>query len=195
MDYRRFTKDFRYVDDVVPAAKGNAFLGRGHSIEGVVIHTMVGSLDGSGAWFRDPASHVSAHFGVGLKPPIEQPKRSYAEIHQYVDLRDTALHAGVVTRPTSGLVRTLRGRNPNSYLIGIETEDLGDPNDVVRTIEQINAVAWLTYDILVFANRNPSPRTIFGHREVRATKECPGNFPIDTVIQRVRARFLREGRL
>lgn len=194
MDYRRFTKDFRYVDEVVPAAKGNAYRGRLHKVEGIVIHTMDGYLDGTGSWFRNPEARASTHFGVGLKPPIEHPKRSYAEIHQYVDLRDTALHAGVVFKPTSGLVRTRIGWNPNSYLIGIETEDLGDP-EMPRPIEQVNSVAWLSYDLCVLFDLHPSPRTIFGHREVRATKECPGSFPVHTVVERVRARYEREGRL
>lgn len=42
------------------------------SVQGVVLHIMQGSLDGSDSWFRNPISQSSAHFGVGKNGTIYQ---------------------------------------------------------------------------------------------------------------------------
>jgi LysM repeat protein len=50
------------------------------SVQGVVLHIMQGSLDGSDSWFRNPLSRSSAHFGVGKT----------GTIYQWVDTADRA---------------------------------------------------------------------------------------------------------
>lgn len=62
----------------------------------VIIHTIVGSLSGADSWFRNSASRVSAHFGVGKN----------GTIYQWVDTDDKAW-ANV---------------GANSYSISIENE-------------------------------------------------------------------------
>lgn len=42
------------------------------AMNGVVMHTMVGNLDGCIAWFNNPASSVSAHFGIAQDGSIHQ---------------------------------------------------------------------------------------------------------------------------
>lgn len=36
-----------------------------HPTRGLILHIMQGTLDGTDAWFKNPASQASAHFGVG----------------------------------------------------------------------------------------------------------------------------------
>lgn len=90
--------------------------GRGTcGVEGIVLHvTGPGSMAGMASWFKNPASQVSAHFGIGKK----------GEVQQYVEVGDSAWHAGILNRPdtTNPLVAswTRDGVNPNRCTIGIE---------------------------------------------------------------------------
>lgn len=54
-----------------PWPTGNGFYGSGAML-GVVMHTMVGDLPGTIAWFNNPASGVSAHFGIDQTGLIHQ---------------------------------------------------------------------------------------------------------------------------
>lgn len=42
------------------------------AMKGVIMHTMVGNLPGTVAWFNNPAAKASAHFGVGQDGSIHQ---------------------------------------------------------------------------------------------------------------------------
>lgn len=85
--------------------------GRGkYKPEAIVLHIMQGTLKGTDAWFNNPKSNVSAHYGIGKN----------GEVHQYVDEKDTAYHAGIVKRPSWKLFKP--NSNPNFYTIGIEHE-------------------------------------------------------------------------
>jgi N-acetylmuramoyl-L-alanine amidase len=80
----------------------------------VVIHIMDGTLHGTDTWFLDPASRVSAHYGVGAT----------GTVHQYVAEGDAAWHAGRRYNPTWKLIKDTP--NPNFYTIGIEHEGEAD---------------------------------------------------------------------
>lgn len=90
--------------------------GRGTcGIQGIVIHvTGPGSMAGMASWFKNPSSQVSAHFGIGKN----------GEVHQYVEVGDSAWHAGILNRPdmSNPLVASWvsQGVNPNRCTIGIE---------------------------------------------------------------------------
>jgi N-acetyl-anhydromuramyl-L-alanine amidase AmpD len=58
----------------------NCTKGGQDSVVGVVLHIMEGTLIGSDAWFRNPASQASAHFGVSKA----------GVIYQWVDTKDRA---------------------------------------------------------------------------------------------------------
>jgi N-acetyl-anhydromuramyl-L-alanine amidase AmpD len=100
-----------------------------HDVCAIVIHTMVGSLASCDAQFSNPASQVSAHFGVGLD----------GTVHQYVDDHDGAWANGVL-EPGNQWEPVFGSENPNRRTISIETEDRGRPDDEPVTDAQYRAV-------------------------------------------------------
>lgn len=133
----------------------------GQKPEAIVIHIMAGTLKGTDAWFNNPKSQVSSHYGVG----------EGGEVHQYVKEGDTAWANGRVSSPTSKLVKKKAGINPNYYTISIENEgkDLSK-----QPGKQIEALAELVADI---AKRNKIPldrEHVIGHYEIFSPKpNCP----------------------
>lgn len=103
--------------NIIQKKSPNFWQGRkGYRPEVVVIHIMDGTLAGTDSWFANPASQVSAHFGIGKN----------GEAHQYVKEEDTAWHAGRIDAPSWKLIKP-SSVNPNLYTIGIEHE--GKPGD------------------------------------------------------------------
>src|SRR5690349_2381652 len=140
---------------------------RGFEPRAIVIHIIVGSLESAGLTFRDARSSVSAHYGVGKS----------GRLHQFVEESDTAFHAGTVVHPTWRLIDPRA--NPNFYTIGIEHE--GQPQDVWPD-EQYGASAALVREI---AGRWKIPLDrdhIIMHREIRASKSCPGSVGMERLI-------------
>lgn len=125
----------------------------------IVIHISEGTLASADAWFGNDAAKVSAHYCIGRG----------GEVHQYVSEEDTAYHAGNPVNPTW---RLLRPRvNPNFYTVGIEHEG--------RALEQWPDLQYATSAQLIaeIAQRWSIPLDadhIFMHREIRASKTCPG---------------------
>ena len=148
----------------------------GHRPQAVVVHVMEGTLAGTDAWFRDPRSKVSAHYGVGLG----------GEVHQYVLEADAAWHAGRLYRPSWAGARA--GVNPNLSTIGIEHE--GDGKTAWPAL-MYEASAALIQDI---CNRWAIPidrEHVVCHREIYARKTCPGEgVDIEQLV-----RMAREGAL
>lgn len=129
--------------------------------EAIVVHIIVGSLTSADQHFNDPTSVVSAHYGVGKD----------GEIHQYVQEADTAFHAGIVVRPTWSLIKP--NVNPNLYTVGIEHE--GQPSDIWPEA-QMCASAALIGDIALRWRIPLNQDHLIMHRQIRATKTCPGGF-------------------
>lgn len=142
----------------------------------VVIHIMDGTLHGTDTWFLDPASRVSAHYGVGAA----------GVVHQYVAESDTAWHAGRRYNPTWKLIR--QTPNPNVYTIGIEHEGLADSpwSDAM-----LDASTRLVMEI---CNRWSIPIDrdhVIGHREIYARKTCPGTWlDLDRFVAQVQQAAL-----
>lgn len=101
---------------LIGAHPQNQSEGRGGVLpEAVVLHIAAGTLPGMDAWFNNPASGVSAHYGVGKA----------GDIHQYVAVGNTAFANGIVEdghRP--GLIddNLAAGHRPNAWTISIEHE-------------------------------------------------------------------------
>lgn len=129
----------------------------------IVIHIMEGSLSGTDAWFNADASKVSAHYGVGMG----------GDIHQYVDEKNAAWHAGRTTpEATFRFLKEKPGVNPNRYTIGIEHEGFAETS---WSEEMYNASAALIRDICHRWGIPIDRDHIVGHREIYTHKTCPGD--------------------
>ena len=151
------------------AHRANFAVGRhgGWQPEAIVIHVMDGSLSGTDAWFNDPASSVSAHYGIGTD----------GTVHQYVKEDDTAFHAGTVVKPAWPEIRKdAQGRfvNPNLYTIGIEHAGWGTKTDPWPPSQRAASIA-LVREIAARWNIGLDARHIIPHRMIRSSKpDCPG---------------------
>lgn len=146
--------------NIIQKKSPNFWAGRkGYRPEGVVIHIMDGTLAGTDSWFANPASQVSAHYGIGRT----------GEVHQYVKEEDTAWHAGRVDAPVWGLIKP--NINPNLYTIGIEHE--GKPDDVwTDAMKQASAV--LIREICQRWQIPIDRAHVVGHFEIYSKKpNCP----------------------
>ena len=133
----------------------------------IVIHISDGNLESLDNTFANPLSKVSSHYGIGKK----------AQIHQYVDEKDTAFHAGIIRNPTAAVVIKNRSLNPNYYTIGIEHE--GKATDAWPQ-EQFFASAQLIAEIAARWSIPIDADHVIPHRAIRADKSCPG-FVVDLV--------------
>ena len=86
--------------------------------EAIVYHIAQGTLIGTDAWFRNPASEASAHFEVG----------KLAEVHQYVELTDAPWTNGKIQKPDLTIPWLKQcvtdGINPNTVTATIEHEGM-----------------------------------------------------------------------
>jgi hypothetical protein len=103
-------------------------------------------------------------------------------VHQYVEETDTAFHAGTVVRPTWRLLDP--HANPNLYTIGIEHEGLPQnpwPDDLYQTSAKL---------IREVAGRWAIPLDrdhVIMHREIRASKTCPGSADMERLLREAAA--------
>ncbi|HTK03449.1 MAG TPA: peptidoglycan recognition family protein [Alphaproteobacteria bacterium] len=141
---------------------------QGKKIDGIVIHTTVGTYDGTITYFQNNDRSVSAHYVVSLD----------GDITQMVNENVGANHAGNVSNPTTPVYK---GFNPNWNTIGIENADNADPAGADRS-RQLPALANLVRDICL-RNGIPIDRNyICGHRELYDKKTCPGNIDVNKVV-------------
>lgn len=142
----------------------NFTVGRaGKKITGIVIHTMVGTLNGSQAWMHNPKSGALAHYGIGLS----------GEIRRWCEEKNTAWHAG--------------NWSANLTTVGIEHEDNGNWRDGNRTDAMYNSSIELCADICRREGIVPSRQTIRKHKEVsQGTTECCGGLDIDRIVEGVK---------
>jgi len=149
----------------------------GHTPEAIVIHIVVGSLRSCDNTFLNPSLDVrrSAHYGVGRD----------GRVHQYVADEDTAFHAGIRDREVAPIVKERPTLNPNLFTIGIEHEGFpGDP----WPDAQFAASAALVADVARRWGIPVDRRHVILHREIRASKTCPGSWvDIDQLVARAAA--------
>ena len=144
--------------------------GRAASPVALAIHTMGGGFDGCGSWFASPASQVSSHYGAALDGRLDQ----------YVGLEHTAWVNG---RPepgnrwgevldAAGVAGWVRDLNPNTLVVGIETDDAGSGATAVT-----DALYAATRDACRLAlRRYPGLVVVTGHHVISPSsrKNCPG---------------------
>ncbi len=146
--------------NIIQKKSSNFWVGRkGYKPEAVVIHIMDGTLAGTDSWFANPASQVSAHYGIGRN----------GEVHQYVQENDSAWHAGRIDAPVWKFIRP--NINPNLYTIGIEHE--GKPEDI-WTASMKQSSADLIREICERWQIPIDRYHVIGHYEIYSKKpNCP----------------------
>lgn len=154
------------VIDRMPIPASNFAAGRnGQQIDRVVLHTMVSWISSADARFHDPASQVSAHFGVRID----------GTLWQWVNTWDTAFHAGDLS--------------VNYRSIGIEHEDGGAPNDprpdVLYARSSALVAQFCTENAIPCARGTGGPG-IYDHRQIVATA-CPDALDTDRIIWQAQA--------
>ena len=152
--------------DIIKKPSPNFYSGRkSYKPEAIVIHIMEGSLAGTDSWFGNRQARVSAHYGVGKS----------GEVHQYVDEKNTAWHAGVITTPSWSLIKKAGNGlyiNPNYYTIGIEHEGTVDTDWTDAMYESTSTlIAEISKRWNILVDRNH----VIGHHEIYAVKACPGH--------------------
>lgn len=145
-------------------ASDNFTQGRnGVKVSALVIHVMAGSERGTRLWFNNPASNVSAHFGVS----------SQGDVEQFVSTADTAWHAGKWQW--------------NLRTVGIEHE--GRPPGWSPTSAQYAASVDLAAALCQKFGIVPSVATIIPHVQINPLHACPSTgFPLAQYIRDVAAR-------
>ena len=141
----------------------------GSKVSMVVLHIMQGTMTGTDAWFKNPASRVSAHYGVAKS----------GEVHQYVTEGRAAWHTGAVR----GATIPLPVGQPNDYTIGIEHE--GSVGDQWPEAQK-TASAELIADICARHSIPIDRAHIVRHGDINAMhRYCPGPQSIvDDLIER-----------
>lgn len=128
----------------------------------IVDHWTVGSAHAAEVRFLDPSQQVSAHYLV----------RRDGSVEQFVKDEDTAWHSG--------------GQLFNYLGLGIEHEHVpGDEWPIV----QLDASAELhrelakRWDIPLLHVDHTANAGVLGHRETGYATQCPGDLPIDAILQ------------
>lgn len=124
--------------------------GNRNTVELIVLHYMVGTLSTTDEVFQDPAIEVSAHYGIGE-----------GRVHQYVDEKDTAWHAGDFT--------------VNTRSIGIEHSAFWDPDTgEIRPPDPSTYADSIELCTRICQQYGLDPaKAIVPHRQFTST-QCPG---------------------
>ena len=129
----------------------------GVTVDRIVLHTMITSIEGADATFHGTARPVSAHYGVAQD----------GRVWQWVSEADTAWQAGDF--------------DFNLRSIGIEHEDFGDYNGVRPDLLYATSAA-LVRDICTRRGIPIDREHIVDHRSVSATA-CPDALDTDRIIR------------
>jgi N-acetylmuramoyl-L-alanine amidase CwlA len=128
----------------------------GNTINKIIIHWIVGTLQSADATFQDPNRIASAHYGIANNT-----------VHQYVKEEDTAYHAGNLV--------------VNRQSIGIEHE--GGPTMPI-TDATYDTSAQLVADLCRKYAIPVDRQHILRHGEISAT-ECCGTLDVDKLVSMV----------
>jgi len=140
----------------------------GFKPEIIVTHCTEGVYPGDLNWLTSVQSQVSSHYLVAPD----------GKIHQLVDEKKAAWHAGLIVNPTFQGLKP--GINPNKYSIGIEVSLLPP---AIMTEPQKKSYYELVKDISTRWNIPIDRQHDIGHKEIRSNKTCPGTINMDTVVK------------
>lgn len=151
--------------NIINKPSPNFYTGRkSYKPEAIVIHIMQGTLYGTDSWFQSTLSKASAHYGIGKA----------GQVHQYVNEKDTAYHAGRINAPTWNLIKQTENGlyiSPDYYSVGIEHE--GD-----FTTEWTDEMYLASSNLISAVSKRwdiPLDRQhVVGYHEIYSLKKCPG---------------------
>ena len=126
--------------------------------QAIVLHS-AGALAEIDRRCATTGTYNSLHYAIGFD----------GEIHQYVEERDTAYHAGLVVNPTWKALKP--GKNPNLYTIGIACESVSTNE---APLEQYHSLAALLADVAARWSIALDTEHVVLHNEIRAGAGCPG---------------------
>ncbi len=159
------------VKDFVPSTNYSKGRKGAYPPDTIVIHVTEGNAASVRAWFKNPASSVSAHYMV----------QKDGLVIQFVREEDTAWANGRVDHPTAALVLERIGTNPNAWTISIENEGSGQEE---LTIPQRQSLLFLIRDIQKRHHHITNDREhIVGHHEIYSLKTCPGAISVDRIVR------------
>jgi len=157
---------------------GNFFSRSGYKPEIVVIHIMLGTMEGTISWFKNPKSYASAHYLVAKD----------GRVVQMVKDENGAWHAGNIDRPSENAKRILKKNglgiwiNPNKYSLGIECE--GKAGDR-WTEPQMSSLAELVKTLCVRFGIPQDRLHIMDHQDITSYKPQLDDW-VAEVISRLR---------
>lgn len=138
----------------------NFTVGRGGTaVDRIVIHYIVGNLAACDSTFLNPASQVSAHYGIGE-----------GRIHQYVSTRNTAWHSGNWAF--------------NQRSIGIEHSAAPERPPTTQTLNMS-----IERCVRLCRQFNLNPRTAIVPHDSVVPTACPGTVDWEYIRDRTAARM------
>jgi N-acetyl-anhydromuramyl-L-alanine amidase AmpD len=148
----------------------------GQSVIAICNHIMQSSFSSADGWFMNPASEVSAHFGITKD----------GKVYQWVRTDSAAWCNGIMNKPNMAIgwvaECATQGINPNLRSIGIEHEgNTGDPMPEAQYQATLALQKWVvaTYNVKVDSQH------IIRHADIDSVNRryCPGSgFPMARLL-------------
>lgn len=144
----------------------------------IVIHKTAGmsTIEELGNWFATASSKVSTHYGVGLD----------GRVAQFVSENDGAGGNCCLEVGYDKFWDQFSG-NKNNYTISIEHLDPALDNSTTPTSEQLSASFRLVLDICRRKGIDASRIKPHSSLEPESRRDCPGNYPLEELINYVRS--------
>lgn len=150
----------------------------GQAIKGIILHIGEGNRNQIYSTFLN--EEKSSHYLVNMD----------GSIWQFVNEKFSAWHAGKIDRPSSHLVASNPGVNPNEMTVGVENEGYS----TLAPLEiQKNALAELVEDICYRNFIEITNLTVEPHHSIRYDKTCPGLISTPEIVKL--AQRIRDNRL
>lgn len=159
--------------ETITVPTNNYTKGRFMNPDLIVIHIAEGSKQAVINTFQNPAVEKSSHLLINKD----------GSVTQFVSTADTAYGNGIVVNPISEIVLSRPGKNPNGYSISIEHEGFADTDITTKQYAKTIKVLKFLHDKW---NIPLDSTHIIRHREIEASKPCPGLINVEYLIQQAR---------
>jgi len=157
----------------------NFYSRMGHKPSLIVVHCTEGYYPSDLSWLCTPRAEVSAHFYIAPT----------SEIHQLVDLKYGAWHAGRSVRPTFKHFK--KWVNTNRYSVGIEVSIAPNMKHTSQQWQSLKElIKYLSEELSIPIDREH----IIGHKEIRSDKTCPGSISVDKLVEDLNKKQVDSGR-